>query len=910
MSATETFRRLTGVYWDEPILDRRGHDRAALRYNSSQGTGPLSDLVGRRLGRYEIVSLLGSGGMGEVYQARDAQLGRQVAVKVIAAKASGQAHRLERFQQEAHAVALLSHPNILDIHDFGVDSGVAYAVTELLEGKNLRERQGGAPLPLSKVLEIGRAVAEGLAAAHSKGIIHRDIKPENIFITATGQVKILDFGVARLVAPDTPDPRDPTVPTVVSTMTGMILGTAGYMSPEQVAGSALDARSDIFSLGCVLYEMLTGKRAFRGQTAAETMAAVLNTDPAPIAALRPDVPSSLELIVARCLEKQPAERFESARDISFALQAISITRERSTPEQHIGARLGRRAVLAGGVVLATVAVLGFAVLGVQRWIFGPPPLPKEKHLAVIRFEGDSSAADLQVLANGLADVVARGLTSVEEEAPGSFWVVAHRQVERFDPGIKTAHDLGRKLNVTAVITGRLQRRGEKFRLDLAAIEPLTSRTLREVSIEDSVSNLSAFQEEPVLRLAQMLDLKVTPEARERLKATGTTMTEAFESYLKGTGLLAGGEVKELGPATALLENAITRDPLFVAGHIALGLAYLRQYEASKQVEWADRVLVEAERSVKDDRWSGEAYLLVAAVNRASGRPVEAEATLEKAARAAPSNVEVHVELAGLYQAAKRFGDAEQELQRVVYLRPGYWPPHYLLARLYQAQGKYEAAATQDREVIACVPQFTRGYNNLGAMYLMLGRGDDAREAFERSLAIEPSRSALSNLGTLYFDDARYADAAATFERALKLDDSRYLTWGNLAYAYKFGPTPGKAESCFRKAVELAEKQRQALPKDPWLLTYLAGYYAMLDQRATGLELVAQVVAENPNEKELTAKIAETFEDLGERNRALEWVARSFAAGASPSSYEGRPTLRGLVADERYRRLAEEKRRNL
>jgi serine/threonine-protein kinase len=325
---------------------------------------------------------------------------------------------------------------------------------------------------------------------------------------------------------------------------------------------------------------------------------------------------------------------------------------------------------------------------------------------------------------------------------------------------------------------------------------------------------------------------------------------------------------------------------------------------SKDPEWAKRAIAEAGRAVKESRWPGEAYRLVGAANRASDRLTEGLAALEQAARVAPSSPEVHLELARSYQAARRFDDAEHEFQRAIFLRPGYWLPHYQLARLYQAQGRYEAAATQDRVVIACAPQLTLGYNTLGAMYFFLGRKDDAREVFERSLAIEPSRSALSNLGTLYFEDARFADAAAMYERALKLDDTRYLTWGNLAYAYKFGPTPDKAEACYRRAVELAESRREKSPNDPWTLTYLAGYYAMLDQRGTGLKLLEQVLADEPKERELIAQVAETFEDLGERNRALEWVARSFAAGESPSRYEGRPTLRGLVADERYRELAE------
>jgi tetratricopeptide (TPR) repeat protein/tRNA A-37 threonylcarbamoyl transferase component Bud32 len=870
----------------------------------------MSDLVGRHLGRYEIVSLLGAGGMGEVYRARDTQLGRQVAVKVLGAKALEDPSLLERFEKEARAVALLSHPNILDIHDFGVDGGVAYAVTELLEGKNLRERMEGTSLPLSKALEIGRAVAEGLAAAHGKGIVHRDIKPENIFLTSTGQVKILDFGIARLKGRPVPDPLDAGTPTLTSTVTGPAMGTVGYMSPEQVRGLPAEARSDIFSLGCVLYEMVTGQRAFRAETADDTMLAILHRDPPPMGAVRPDVPPALALIVGRCLEKQPDERFESARDVAFALQAVSVTRETVVVEPPIRRRRGSRAARVGVIGLAAVAIAAIALLGVRHGLFGAPALPKEKHLAVMRFEAEDNMPGLQEIADGLTEEVRRGLALLEEAAPGSFWVVPRAEAERADVGIKTHQDLGRKFNVTAIVTGGLQRHGDRLRLDLAAIAPSTQRALRNAAIEDSVSNLSAFQEEPVLRVAQMLALPVSPEARQRLKGTATTMTAAFEAYLNGAGALAEAkDEKAVDRAVALLETAVSRDPLFAAGRIALGRAYLRKFELSKKVEWADRAVAAGEQAVRESAWPAEAYLLLVAANAAAGRSADALGALEKAERVAPSSAAVHLELAATYQAAKRFADAEQELQRAVFLQPGYWLPHHMLARLYQAQGRYEVAATQDREVIACVPLFTRGYNNLGAMYHYIGRDDDARDAFERSVAIEPSRSALSNLGALYFNAARFADSAAMFERALQLDDTRHLTWGNLGYAYHYGPTPAKAEGCFRRAVELAEKQRQASPNDPWILAYLAGYYAMLDRREKGLEVLAQVVKQTPREKELMAQVAETFEDLGERARALEWVARSFEAGVSPSRFEGRPTLRGLVADEGYRRLAAEMRRN-
>src|SRR5258708_3892809 len=238
---------------------------------------PLS--AGARLGPYEILAPLGAGGMGEVYRARDPRLNREVAIKVLPERLAGDPQALARFESEAKAVAALSHPNILAIHDFGSDQGVSYAVTELLEGETLRSQLGRAALPWRKAVEIGIAIADGLAAAHAKGIIHRDLKPENLFLTSDGRVKILDFGLARW-APSSPS--GPEAPTL--TQEGVVLGTAGYMSPEQVRGTAADARSDIFSLGCVLYEMVAGRRAFSRETTAQTVAAILEGQPAELAA--------------------------------------------------------------------------------------------------------------------------------------------------------------------------------------------------------------------------------------------------------------------------------------------------------------------------------------------------------------------------------------------------------------------------------------------------------------------------------------------------------------------------------------------------------------------------------------------------------------------------------------------------
>jgi Tol biopolymer transport system component/tRNA A-37 threonylcarbamoyl transferase component Bud32 len=323
---------------------------------------------GTKLGPYEIVSLLGAGGMGEVYRARDSRLKRDVAIKVLPQALSLDADRLRRFEQEALATAALNHPNILAVFDIGTHEGSPYVVSELLEGETLRERLRSGPIIVRKVLDYSLQIAHGLAAAHEKGIIHRDLKPENLFLTKDGRVKILDFGLAKLTQPDLT--RDGAVHTSLPTMThateaGVVMGTAGYMSPEQVRGIAVDARSDIFSFGAILYEMISGKRAFHGETAADTMSAILKEDPADLSETNRNVSPALERIVQHCLEKNPEQRFHSASDIAFDLEhltGVSGTSARVAAVAEARPRGPLLAAIAGGLVIA------LAMLAVGWWV--------------------------------------------------------------------------------------------------------------------------------------------------------------------------------------------------------------------------------------------------------------------------------------------------------------------------------------------------------------------------------------------------------------------------------------------------------------------------------------------------------------------------------------------------------------
>jgi serine/threonine protein kinase len=320
---------------------------------------------GTKLGPYEILVPIGAGGMGEVYRARDTRLGREVAIKVLPESLAKDADRLRRFEQEARTIAALNHPNILGIHDIGTHDGAPFLVSELLEGQTLREKLEAGPLPVRRAIEYALGIAQGLAAAHEKGIVHRDLKPENVFITRDGRVKVLDFGLAKLLRPEE---GYGTVATLASpaTLPGTVMGTVGYMSPEQVRGGASDARSDIFSFGAVLYEMLSGKRAFKRDTSAETMTAILREDPAELSDTGWQGPPALQRILVRCLEKNVERRFQSASDLAFAIESLSGSSSGASATRGVEPRKARRMWLPWAAAALGLLALVAAVSTVSR----------------------------------------------------------------------------------------------------------------------------------------------------------------------------------------------------------------------------------------------------------------------------------------------------------------------------------------------------------------------------------------------------------------------------------------------------------------------------------------------------------------------------------------------------------------
>ncbi len=856
----------------------------------------MTELIGRTLGRYEIVSLLGVGGMGSVYRARDTAMSRDVAVKVLPDLASDDPHRLERFNREIRAVAKLSHPNVVEIYDFGNADGISYAVMEYLKGRNLRERMGGRPLPIEHALDIGVAIANGLGAAHHEGVLHRDIKPENIFITSSRVVKILDFGIARTIPATDPEAATKTIEPPL-TSPNAVVGTSGYMSPEQVRGKSVDGRSDIFSLGCVLYEMLSGTNPFRRETRADTTSAILNHHPPPLTELRPGVPPAIDGIVARCLNKDPEDRFESSRDVAYSMQALSESRETGRGDQPARRSPLWRKLTVPAAGLALVIVLAFAAS--TFWL--APDLPERKHIALLRFDVDTEDLDTRAFADGVRRQLESGLVLLERRSEGQMWVVRHRDAQNWLA--ETEQELWYTFNPSIVIGGSVDLGDEDLDIELKIFEPATGRTYRRSGVSSKRDNLEALRQRPLLQLIKMLELDAPADLTDLIAAESTTVVAAHDAYIQGLGSLDWIENStDVDRALEYLERAVDKDPGFASARVALARACLEKFRATGDVQWIDRGLQEATRAVAMGARLGVANDAIAGLQLAAGRPDEAVLALGEATRVVPADASFHVDLARALIQAGRPRNAKAALTEAIYLRQGYPIDHIELGKHYLAQGEYKSAASAFRDAIAHAPMCAIAHTNLGIAYYHLGRGDEAQEEFERSLEIQPNFHAYLNLGTLHFQASRYGDAVDMFSGARDMKPDEYLVWGQLAHAYASSAQPDRAEDAFRRAIEIGEAQLAQDAEDYWVLSDLAGYYAMLGEHDPGMELLDRAVALDPQDPAAMAAIAETYEDLGARDRALEWVSKALTAGMPAAWFEGRPSLSQLLADERYQRL--------
>jgi serine/threonine protein kinase/tetratricopeptide (TPR) repeat protein len=865
--------------------------------------------TGTYLGPYEILSLVGTGGTGHVYRARDSRLGRDVAIKTLPAEMAGNRDRLDRFEKEARLASALNHPNIVTIYDVGESRSIPYIAMELVAGRTLREILGQGPMSPNQLVNVALQIADGLAKAHDAGIVHRDLKPENIMVTNDGLAKILDFGIGKHQLTGSVSSSAETVQATVGlTNPGTIIGTANYMSPEQAAAREVDFRSDQFSFGSVLYEMTTGKQAFSRETAVQTMSAIITESPQPVSIVNRSLPDPLRDIIVRCLEKDPNKRYGSTRDLAADLRKLSSVLQASgveltrPPRTLIGAK---RAQLAAAVMLgASVLIVAYIAAPKLKQFLSPPeivaPLPSSKNVLVLPLRTVGGNIEDQQFAAGLTATLTAALTQLTtipslQVAPSSDVSSRH---------IANAEDAKRYLGANLVVTGTTERQDDTLRVHWNVVDTATFKELRKRTISVKMSELTALENRTIEGVLETLGLDIKPGDREGLTGQGTRVPAAKESYLRARGYLQEYDKPEnIAHAVSLFEEARNLDPSYGLAYAGLGEAYWRKYEHTKQTEWIDSAQEACQKALMSDERLAAAHGCLATVRSGTGHYEEAIMEFQRALQIEPTNDDFSRELARAEEKLGKIEDAEKTLRQAIQLRPHYWANYNLLGRFYFNQGQYAKAADMFSQVTKLAPDSLYGYSNLGGAQIRLGLYSDAIPNLERSAAIRPTGLAYSNLATAYFNRRRFLDAATGFEKAAKLDEKNYAIWGNLGDAYYWAPgMRSQAPDAYRKAIALGEEAAKVNQRDAVLLSRIAGYYAMIDEKQPALAYLKRALDILPNEPSVRYKAALIHNHFKEVDQTLDWLEKAAKAGYSLTTIRDLPDFDHLWGYRRFQDL--------
>lgn len=877
----------------------------ALAHLSLQSAPPPGDRqtapqTGRRIGAYVLEELLGKGGMGEVYRGHDTRLRRTVAIKVVSAERAADRGAAARLAHEARVASSLSHPGIVAVHDIGEFEGRPFIVMELVQGESLATRLHWRPLSIREALNLGAEVAEALAAAHAAGVIHRDLKPQNIMLTADGRAKIVDFGLGTF-QPDaaTSQPGD----TRTRTIRFSVEGTAGYMAPEQAAGRAVDMRADQFALGVILYEMVSGRRAFARETDIQTLSDIIDADPAPLKQVCPKATAALVAIVDRCLQKHPQDRYGSTLDLAHDLRVAADEPSQSHPAITVVASRPRRVWAWPAAAAAALAALliGAPHLGTSGSKPGPATAPALRYIAVLPFVTLSSGPSDQALADGLVETLTSSLTMLER-FENRLRVVPATEVRR--EGILSAKEARQAVGATLAISGSLRRDDNSLQLTLNLIDTGELVQLRSRAIDLPADQHRELQNLVAQAVAGLLDLELAPEARQAMTGGGSSVPGAYELLALGRGYLQRFDrgADNIDLSLDALTRAVAADPGFALAHASAGEAYWRKYELSRQAVWIDRAVQHAERALSINSRLAPIHVVLSMIARGRGRYEEAVAVAQRAVELDPVASDGYRELGRAYDALDRPGDAEATYRKAVASRPNDWLAYNMLGSFYYGKRRWPDAIAAFKQVIARTPDNTRGYNNLGAAYFGMGSPDEAAAMWERSMSMRPTFPAASNLGLHYYRRGQYADAGRAFEKAVALSPSNHRLWRNLGAALYWAPGErDKARSAYERAVQLGEQERQVNPRQAMLQSELADAYSMLGRKTDTLEAVA-AVERLGGDAEAMFNVAGACEQVGERALALVWLRKAVAAGYPRESIAQSPGLAALRADPEFGRV--------
>jgi eukaryotic-like serine/threonine-protein kinase len=855
----------------------------------------MSIAPGSRIGPYEVVASLGAGGMGEVYRARDPKLGRELALKVLPSDLAASSGQLQRFEQEARSASMLNHPAVVTVYDVGRHEDQPYIAMELVEGETLRRVLEPGPLPLRRALAIATCLAEGLAAAHGKGIVHRDLKPDNVMVLPDGRVKILDFGLAKLTAPEV-GPSDQTARhSWRETRPGTILGTIGYMSPEQAAGESADFRSDQFSLGLLLYEMLTGVRPFQRSNTVETLHAIMR-DPLPqIGQFNSALPEALVWTLNRLLAKEPAERYASTHDLVRDLQHVA---ESLSVSGRVGPaapppRVTRDRILVAALSVAVLVLV--AVAASREFLPKRVPVPDQKSLIVFPFDDLTGADTGELYSRGFAEAVSVRLSSVR-----GLQVLPPSEAPRAPEPGRSIAAVARASGATLALHGSFQRAGGNVKVNYLLTNAANGVQLAADSVRGPAADIFLLQDQVAESVAAALELQTLGTRR----ASGLASAADQETYLQALGLLQRYENETaVDRAIDSLEELAQRIDRSALLHAALGRAYVRKHALTSNPVWIDRADAASRRAMSIDANSPEVRITLGELLIARGDYARAAAEFQAVLQWQPGSSEAMLQLGEALDKAGRGEEAERIYRRTIEMNPAWWSAYNRLGTFFFRRGRYGDALPLFRKVLELTPDNVRGLNNLGSTYMQMGRNDEALAAYARSAAVRPNSDALSNQGTLLYFAGRYAEASVAYEKAAALTPGDYLVWANLGDAYRArGGAATRADAAYGRAIALAERALETNENDIAAHSAIALAYAKTGDSERARNHIARTLEGDPDNP-ISLYVAAIVSNAGGRSGdALKFLSRAVENGFPREQLLNEPEFANLRNEPGFRQL--------
>ncbi|HEX6739424.1 MAG TPA: protein kinase [Vicinamibacteria bacterium] len=892
-------RRCRGCSGALPSEADSASDTASVDSRAGLEPGPYLEPDSEFGSRYRIERLIGEGGMGSVYRAHDRELERTVALKLLQPGRDRDPRALQRFKQELLLARTVSHRNILRIHDLGDVDGIKFISMEYVEGLDLQaliQREGRLPLP--RALGVARQLCDALQAAHDAGVLHRDLKPHNVLMGPGDHVFVSDFGLAKSL-----EDTDAGL-----TRTGDVLGTPRYMSPEQVEGQPLDHRSDLYGLGLILYEMVTGHVPFEGVTPTQQMIQRVRQRPKDPREFNPDLPDHWRQIILRCLEREPAARYASAREVAQDLVGERVSRAPVTgSSRQVSITLpipSRRGWVAAAAILALLS-LSLLLPGVRSrvasWLRAGGDghtVVERKRVAVLPFKMMGTDAELAHLGPGLADSLAAKLFAVQSLNVASS-AVAERAGKK-DSLDKAARDAGASVLVTGTVQG-----GEgRLRIvvnveDMDAHQRLSSREYSLVP-----KDLLTVEDQIYQELLSALAVGPSSEERARADSGSTESIEAYELYLKGRNAArASADLKSVEAAVGFYQQALAKDARFALAYAGLANACMRLYRGSGEAAWSQRGIGAAEqaKSIAGDLL--EVRVAMANVYQNTGKTNEAIAELREAVTLAPGSDDAYRRLGRAYLTNEaRKEEGLKALEMAIKINPYHWVNHHELALAYYRLGDYDKAIAADQKVIALEPDNAIGHNDLGAMYLLTGRYPEAAAEFRKSLTIQETAETYNNVGLSLVYSGKLQEAVPMFEKAVQLAPSRELHVGNLGDAYRWTGQKEKAAAMYQRAIELTQKDLQVNPQSAGAKADLALHYAKAGQDQRARQYIEQAKQLSANDHTIMTSEAVVHALAGRIPEGLAALERALAAGLRPSYVEADPNLAALRQDPRYQEV--------